>query len=334
MTFGRSDGFEACDKKYENQLERFLGALVQADHRLIGADAGHRIQIVDCSLGLEGELGVDGFIKEVYGRLDAVLSQRDGWETRFRELEAFVEENGRLPRRRRAASDDDEIVLSNWLRTQGSRVTSQQMPAHRLQRLLNARSDLVRRRAEGWMAGGLVGRFQRKCRELKEYIEMNGKLPTVDANQAQALPSYRLAKWLQDVRTNGAHAMPERRKMLEEVHPLVKELLQKWDDRPLKIDLARWEKQLEKVLHIVEKHGRLPKRTVGKSRVRVAQNATPTTRLLCRLSWQSDFVAPIHSSQKLPGPQEVGTKRAAAILKGAGCRCRGLIQVHQISEYR
>ena len=88
-------GFEACDKKYENQLERFLGALVQADHRLIRADAGHRIQIVDCSLGLEGELGVDGFIKEVYGRLDAVLSQRDGWETRFRELEAFAEENGK-----------------------------------------------------------------------------------------------------------------------------------------------------------------------------------------------------------------------------------------------
>ena len=77
---------------------------MQADHRWIGADAaaGHRIQIVDCSLGLEGELGVDGFMKEVYGRLDAVLSQRDGWETRFRELEAFVEKNGRLPRWRGA----------------------------------------------------------------------------------------------------------------------------------------------------------------------------------------------------------------------------------------
>ena len=53
--------------------------------------------------------------------------------------------------------------------------------------------------------------------------------------------------------------MPERRKMLEEVHRLVKELLQKWDDRPLKIDLARWEKRLEKVLHMVKRHGRLPK---------------------------------------------------------------------------
>ena len=39
----------------------------------------------------------------------------------------------------------------------------------------------------------------------------------------------------------------------------MKELLQEWDDRPLKIVLARWEKRLEKVLHIVEKHRRLPK---------------------------------------------------------------------------
>ena len=258
LTFGSSDGVQACGKKYANQLESFWGALVQADHRWIGADAGHRIQIVDCSLGLEGELGVDGFIKEVYGRLDAVLSQRDGWETRFRELEAFVEENGRLPRRRRAASDDDEIVLSNWLRTQGSRVTSQQMPAHRLQRLLNARSDLVRRRAEGWMAGGLVGRFQRKCRELKEYIEMNGKLPTKTQTKRKS-SSYQLAKWLQNVRTSGAHVIPKRRKMLEEVHPLVKELLQKRDNSPFKINRVKWERQLEKVLHIVEKHRRLPK---------------------------------------------------------------------------
>ena len=257
LTFGSSDGAEAFDKKYENQLERFLGALVQADHRLIGADAGHRIQIVDCSLGLEGELGVEGFMKEVYGRLDAVLSQRDAWETRFRELEVFAEENGRLPRWRGADCDRTEIVLGNWLRTQGSRVTLQQMPAHRLQRLLNARSDLIRRRAEGWISGDPDGRFQQNCRKLKEYIEMNGKLPTSWQTKRNS-PGYQLAKWFEDLRFKGSYAKPETRKMLEEVHPLVKELLQNWDDRPLKIRLVRWEKQLEKVLHIVNKNGRLP----------------------------------------------------------------------------
>ena len=34
LTFGSSDGAEAFDKKYEKQLERFLGALVQADHQV------------------------------------------------------------------------------------------------------------------------------------------------------------------------------------------------------------------------------------------------------------------------------------------------------------
>ena len=257
LTFGSSDGVSAFDKKYENQLERFLGALVQADYRLIGADDGYRIQIVDCSLGLEGELGVDGFIKEVYGRLDAILSQRDSWETRLRELEAFAEKNGKLPRWWRVGCDRAEAVLSNWLITQTRRVRLQQMPAHRLQRLLTARSDLIRRRAEGWITGDPDGGFEDHCRELKEYIELNGKIPTKAKPDSSGS---RLAAWLFDVRKNRAHdAMPERRKMLEEVHPLVKELLQKWDDRPLKIDLARWEKRLEKVLHIV-KHGRLPKR--------------------------------------------------------------------------
>ena len=230
---------------------------MQADHRLTGADAGHRVQIVDCSLGLEGELGVDAFVKEVYSRLDVVLSQRDGWETRFRELEAFVEENGRLPRKREAIAGRAETVQGRWLNHQSTRVTSQQLPAHQLQRLLNARSDLVRRRAEGWMAGGLVGRFKQNCRELKEYIEMNGKLPTATRTKGDS-SGPRLATWLRKVRANGV--LPER-KMLEEVHPLVKELLQKRDDKAVKIDLARWKKQLEKVLHIVEKHGGLPKFT-------------------------------------------------------------------------
>ena len=310
LLFGSSDGFEACDKKYENQLERFLGALVQADHRLIGADAaaGHRIQIVDCSLGLEGELGVDGFMKEVYGRLDAVLSQRDAWETRFRELEAFAEKNGKLPRLHGAGCDRAEAVLGNWLNNQGQRVTLQQMPAHRLQRLLNARSDLVRRRAEGWMGGGRVGHFQQKCRELKEYIEMNGKLPRCTQAEPGSSGS-RLAMWLHRVRSTAAHdAKPERRKMLEEVHPLVKELLQNWDDSPLKINRVQWEKELEKVLHIVEKHGRLPKVRTERTeyewlRVQLRRLDTLPPELAKRLRGSHPLVAEARRSC-----QEVGTE--------------------------
>ena len=34
---------------YQSQLDRFLAKLMQADERLIGSSAGHRIQVVDCS---------------------------------------------------------------------------------------------------------------------------------------------------------------------------------------------------------------------------------------------------------------------------------------------
>ena len=86
---------------------------------------------------------------------------------------------------------------------------------------------------------------------------MNGQLPRW-IKAATDSSSSRLTMWLQSVRKIGVYAKPEKRKMLEEVHPLVKELLQNWDDRPLQIHRARWEKQLEKVLHIVKKHDRLP----------------------------------------------------------------------------
>ncbi|CAK9114073.1 unnamed protein product [Durusdinium trenchii] len=178
------------------------------------------------------------------------------WETRFRELEAFVEEHERLPRRFRA--DEAETQLGFWLNSQGKRVTSQQIPSRQLEKLRTARSDLIRRRAEGWITGDPDGCFEENCRELREYIEMNGELPRCTPSESDS-SAFRLATWLRNLRANGARAMPERRKMLEEVHPLVKELLQEWDDSPLKINRVKWEEDLEKVLDIVEQHGRLPK---------------------------------------------------------------------------
>ena len=182
--------------------------------------------------------------------------QGQQWETRFRELEAFVEEHQRLPRKFRA--DEAETQLGVWLNSQGKRVTSQQIPSRQLDKLRTARSDLIRRRAEGWITGDPDGGFEENCRELREYIEMNGQLPRYTPAEPDSY-SCRLAMWLRDVRKNGVHAMPERRKMLEEVDCLVKELLQEWDDSPLKINRVKWEEELEKVLDIVEQHGRLPK---------------------------------------------------------------------------
>ena len=36
------------DQQFSSQLERFLATLMMADHRLVSAAAGHRIQVADC----------------------------------------------------------------------------------------------------------------------------------------------------------------------------------------------------------------------------------------------------------------------------------------------
>ena len=108
LTFGRSDGVEACDKKYENQLERFLGALMQADHRLIGADAGHRIQIADCSLESGRRTwGGSEFIEVcVMDDLMQFYFKETAWENRFKRI-------GSICRGEQEASS----TAGSWLRS-------------------------------------------------------------------------------------------------------------------------------------------------------------------------------------------------------------------------
>ena len=249
-------------QEHSSQLERFLGVLVQADQRLIGSAVGHRIQIVDCTLG--GEFGVDPLMEEVYGRISAILAQRDPWETRLGEVEAFVEEHGRLPRQGGKDLSPVEKVLGKWIDNQVQRL--QQMPAHRLQRLLNSSCSLLRSRAEGWLAGGHRGAFERNCRELKKYIEAHGKLPRLNAADRKSL-GHRLARWLGGLGDKGTWAAPERKSMLEQVHPLMKELVQKWSSTPLKrIGQNQWKKQLKQLVDFVRLHGRLPKDKVVSER--------------------------------------------------------------------
>ena len=258
LTFRSTAGISAFDKQFENQLERFLGALVQADHRLIGAAAGQRIQVVDCSLGLEGELGLGGFMQEVYGRLNVVLSQADPWETRLREFEAFVDKHGRFPHWS-GNSSFAEKVLSYWWRNQGTLITKQKMPAHKHQRLLNTTSPIIRDRVQRWMTLDFKGIFKRRCEELKQYIKNNCKIPSQRVKQS--VSSYRLAAWFDGLRQNLVYTNPKKRTILEEVHPLVSDRLQKWDRSPVKVDRSSWEDRLNKVLRIVYAHGRLPKKS-------------------------------------------------------------------------
>ena len=93
------EGVGSPAQEYQSQLDRFLAKLMQADERLIGSSAGHRIQVVDCRLGVAGDVGMDAATNAIYGRLTALLMQTDPWEERFESLEEFVRMHQRLPMR-------------------------------------------------------------------------------------------------------------------------------------------------------------------------------------------------------------------------------------------
>ena len=257
VTFKGHTRDAAFSAEYGSQLERFLELLMRADSRLVGAAPG-RIHIVDCSLGLERELGLDCVMEEVQSRLMDVLCQADPWETRLKHVETFAAEHGRLPRQGVDGIDFAEAVLGNWLHNQGRNLQLQVLPPHRLHRLLNARSPLIRHRAQRWAAGGQAGNFWQQCEKLKQYIEVFGCLPTKTIQDIEG-PHYKLAAWLYSFRSTGAYALPQRRKMLVDIHPLVKALVQKWEEAPIEVDAATWQGKLEQVERFVQVHGRLPK---------------------------------------------------------------------------
>ena len=85
--FKASGGSAMFDQHFGSQLERFLATLMMADHRLVGAAAGHRIQLADCTLADAAASMTEGWATEIYSWLSAVLSREDHWETRLKEVE-------------------------------------------------------------------------------------------------------------------------------------------------------------------------------------------------------------------------------------------------------
>ena len=242
-----SDPNDVCG----NQLERFLSLLVQADSRLVGSSVGHRIQLVDCRMTVEGQ-EFDSLTEVVYRRLTAILCQRDPWEDNLQSLEAFVEEKGRLPLR----SASDERRLAYWLNTQQSRLAAGLLLEHRWRRLVTSSSPLIRGRAQGWPLNSRDGNFKRRCLELKAYIEMNEKLPR-HSSKTSSSQSHRLARWLSGL-AEGLWTKPERRAKLESLHPLVAEFLAKWDAPTFRLDVPKWKGTLQRLVASVQANGELP----------------------------------------------------------------------------
>ena len=240
---------------YDGQVERFLAMLVRADDRLVGSIASHRVQIVDCSLQGEGEIDFDTIHSSLYRRLTAILSQSDPWEIRFQSLEDFCEKHGRLPSRLRESAFGEK-KLGTWLANQNCELKHQRMLVQRMNKFLNSSHRIIRRRAEGWATGDRDGRFQERCAELKRYLQEHSRLPS----------GHPLAGWLQNQRSRGMDLNPQKRKMLQSVHPFVARVLERWAHaREIRIDVETWERRLQELDAFVWVREQLPRQIAGEA---------------------------------------------------------------------
>ena len=237
------------DQQYSSQLERFLATLVRADYRLFGADVSHRIQFIDCGLGREGELGYDAIIAEVSGRLSLILMRTDHWEIRLQQMETFVEQHGRLPARR--AKDPFEISLAIWLNNHNSRKQEGALHQQRLQRLRNSSSPLIRNRALSWLNCGRKFWHSQRCQELKEYLDQHQSLPKRTGTGVEK----RLARFLAAQRT----AKPEQQLRIQNLHPLLNNLVQSWHTAIVKILKTNWDAKFRSLSEFVYQKQRLPR---------------------------------------------------------------------------
>jgi hypothetical protein len=235
-------------ENYDSQVERFMAMLVQADDRLVGATASYRIHIVDCSLNGEGTVEFDTTSVNILARLSAILSQTDPWEIHLGRLEDFCDRYDRLPKK--TSKDSlDEKRLGTWLGNQNVMLKQNRLPLQRLNRLLNSTFLPIRDRVKGWVVGDRDGAFQKRCVGLELYIATHGTLPP---------RSHPLGRWIERQRMAGLNRDPLRRTMLLSVHPIVRDLLNRWEQKPLQIKVKTWEKRLHEVNTFVVRFGRLP----------------------------------------------------------------------------
>ena len=247
------EGVGSSSQEYQSQLERFLAKLMQADERLIGSSAGHRIQVVDCRIGVGGEVGMDAATNDIYRRLTAFLMQTDPWEVRLESLEEFVRLYQRLPSK--LSKDGFEASLGYWWSNQCNFLKLGRLPAHRLQTLQSASVALIQQRVRKWLAVSSGAIFNQRCQDLQRHMQKHSQLPS---HRSPDPETRKLGSWLRDLRSTAPRSRVKEIKALKAVHPLVKKMFQ-WDRHPLKIKKLPWYKRLEELSTFVYQHGRLPR---------------------------------------------------------------------------
>ena len=247
------EGVASSAQEYQNQLDRFLAKLMQADERLIGSNAGHRIQVVDCRIGVAGEVRMDPATNAIYGNLTAFLMQTDPWEVRFESLEEFVRMHQRLPNK--GSKDNSlEVSLGTWWSNQHDALKSGRLLSHRLQSLRSASVASIRKRVEKWLAGGAEAIFKQRLQDLQRHMQKHNRLPSLSSLDPK---TRKLGNWLKNLRRSPHRSRVKEINALKAMHPLVKQVLQR-KTYPRKINEMLWFRKLEELITFVYQHGRLP----------------------------------------------------------------------------
>ena len=250
------DGVGSLGHEYQSQLGRFLAKLMQADERLIGSSAGHRIQVVDCRIGVAGEVGMDAATNAIYGRLTALLVQTDPWEVQFESLEEFVRMYWRFPRESKSSrcSSTFEATLASWWSHQNRKLMLGRLPAHRLQQLQSTPVGLLQKRVGKWLAGGVEAIFKQRCQDLRRHVQKHNKLPSRRSPDPE---TRKLCTWLWNLRYSPPRSRVKEIGLLKAVHPLVEQFFQR-DMHPVKIIETLWFRKLEELSTFLYQHQRLP----------------------------------------------------------------------------
>ena len=246
----------------EAQLERFMAALAEADNRLQTQPVSSRVCVIDSRLGDSKRLPFRSQVRTVFRRMSQAIARPYSWQERFEALETFAAENGRLPLVR--AVDKRESSLAKWLANVGLKLNMGKLAAERTDMLLHSASDLVRSRVQTWLDQDL--NFKQKCEHLQRFIRANGAIPTKRQVRNKDSEEYRLAMWLAKLRAGTMHMSPQRFQILTCAHPLLADLVSRWDRNKIALRLDLWMKRAQVLKKMVSLTGRLPSQTIPEER--------------------------------------------------------------------
>ena len=181
---------------------------------------------------------------------------RATFEGRVEEVQRFVREHGRLPRRH--SSMPGETVLGVWLgRVRGLHA--------KLQKLLNSSCSMIRARAAQWLGAGARTCFQRRVEELQHFVQLHGRMPQ-NAKASSVGERKLMKRLLQLVRpTQVSNTRMKRLQRLAQLGPVVASWTRSRQAQQPRVLFRPWVRKLNELIGFVNTNKRLPRQNPGET---------------------------------------------------------------------